>query len=424
MSKKICIIGLGYVGLPIAVEFSKQHHVTGFDINEKRVEELQSGRDRTNEISKTNLLKLPNLNFTSNKDDIKDSNYYIVTVPTPVDSSNVPDFSALKSASRLVGSVLKKGDVVCYESTVYPGATEEVCLPILEKISNLKLIEDFGLGYSPERINPGDKIHTLTNIVKVVSGSDQKTLNKLKNLYKSIIKAGVHTSPNIKTAEAAKVIENTQRDVNIALINEISIICNKLDIDTFDVLDAASTKWNFLKFQPGLVGGHCIGVDPYYLAYKAAAIGHNPEMILAGRRVNDEMPSYISQLILSNLIKDKHNFKKLKILFLGITFKENCPDTRNSKAITLFENLNDHNLAIDVYDPYIKKGEFSSSSKVFTTIKNISQHKKYNAIIFAVPHKQFLTKNFMNTIEKSLYKDGFIYDLKGRLPRKMGATRL
>jgi UDP-N-acetyl-D-galactosamine dehydrogenase len=423
MSSKVCIIGLGYVGLPIAVEFSKKYVVTGFDINEKRIKELKSGKDSTKEISSKNL-KSTNLNFTSNKDHIKDCNYYIVTVPTPVDSSNVPDFSALKSASMLVGSVLKKSDIVCYESTVYPGATEEICLPILEQTSNLKLNKEFGLGYSPERINPGDKIHTLTNIVKVVSGSDDKTLDKLKKLYNSIIKAGIHTSPNIKTAEAAKVIENTQRDVNIALINEISVICNKLNIDTYDVLEAAGTKWNFLKFQPGLVGGHCIGVDPYYLAHKAVTIGHNPEMILAGRRINDEMPSYICQLILSGLIKNKHNFMDLKILFLGVTFKENCPDTRNSKAITLFENLSNHNIAIDVYDPYIEKNTFTSSSETFKTVKNISRYKKYNAIILAVPHKQFLTKGFLNNIKKSLHKDGFLYDLKGMLPKKMGAIRL
>ena len=424
MKSKICIIGLGYVGLPLAVEFAKKYKVIGYDVNPKRVDELKSGKDSTNEISRTKLKQILNLNFTCDKKDLADCNLYIITVPTPVDASNSPDFSFLISASKTVGSFIKKSDIVCYESTVYPGATEEICLPILEKESGLQLNKDFGLGYSPERINPGDKTNTLSNIVKVVAGSDKKTLSKLKKTYEAIISAGIHAAPNIKTAEAAKVIENTQRDVNIALINEIAIICNKLNIDTNDVLEAAGTKWNFLNFKPGLVGGHCIGVDPYYLAHKATIIGHNPEMILAGRRINDEMPNYISQQIFGSLIKTKQNFENLKVLQLGITFKENCPDIRNSKAIKLYENLIKHKLAVDIFDPYLEKNEVVACSQDIRTLKTLPTSKKYHAVILTVPHNCFLKKSFFDTLQKIIYKNTLIYDLKGVLPKSLKATRL
>ncbi len=424
MSDKICIIGLGYVGLPIAVEFAKKYDVIGYDVNKQRIEELKNGFDGTNEVSNEQLNQKLSINFTSSQNDIEKCNLYIITVPTPVNSSNVPDFSHLISASEVVGASLKKGDIVCYESTVFPGATEEVCLPILEDKSGLLMNSDFGLGYSPERINPGDKTHKLSNIVKVVAGSNDITLNKLKQIYSSIVDAGIHCAPNIKTAEAAKVIENTQRDVNIALINEIAIICNKLDIDTHDVLKAAGTKWNFLNFEPGLVGGHCIGVDPYYLAHKATTIGHNPEIILAGRRINDEMPNYVAQQILGLLIKTKQNFEDLKILLLGLTFKENCPDTRNSKSIDLYQNLVGHNLDVDVYDPYIKEDQNITPINKTKVLDSLSNDKKYHAVILTVPHNIFLEKSFLKILHNIIHKDGLIYDLKGVLPREFEAIRL
>ena len=356
-STKISIIGLGYVGLPLAIEFSKKYKVTGFDINDQRIKELKSGHDRTLEVNSNDLENLENLNFTSDILDAKDSDFHIIGVPTPVDKNNTPDFSNLINASETIGSILKAGDIVIYESTVYQGATEDICIPCLEKQSGLKLNSDFYVGYSPERINPGDKNHRLTDIVKVTSGSTPESALLINDLYKSIITAGTHMASSIKVAEAAKVIENTQRDVNIGLINELATIFEKLSIDTEEVLNAAGTKWNFLPFKPGLVGGHCIGVDPYYLSYKAQAVGYEPEMILAGRRINDGMSKYISNQI-NNIMKSKDiNINNSNILVMGITFKEDCPDTRNTKVFDLIKELTYKGASVKTYDPWVNKDD-------------------------------------------------------------------
>ena len=409
MSKnKITIIGLGYVGLPLAIAFAEKYKVIGFDINEKRVNELNKCIDTTNEVSSVklkNALK-SSLIVTSKSDEISDSNIFIVTVPTPVSKSKIPDLSPLIKASKLVGSVLKNGDTVVYESTVYPGVTEDICVPILESNSGLKFNIDFYAGYSPERINPGDKEHTVTNIIKVVSGSTPETLNFLSKLYGSIIKAGIYEAPNIKTAEAAKVIENTQRDINIAFINELAVIFSKIGINTNEVLKAAGSKWNFLNFTPGLVGGHCIGVDPYYLAYKSAELGYTPHMILSGRRLNDSMPSFIVNQIIKKFLKSNFSIKNASALILGATFKENCPDLRNSKVVDLFNELDEFGVKVDIYDTHADSNEFKIEYG-FDKLEKIDD--KYNIIILAVSHNDFLGINPTNLLKEN----GVVYDIKG-----------
>jgi UDP-N-acetyl-D-galactosamine dehydrogenase len=387
----IAIIGLGYVGLPLAVEFSKKIKIIGFDINKQRVEDLKNGVDKTLEIESKillNQIKTKRLKITNIPKDIYNCQYYIITVPTPVDKNNKPDFYPLIKASELVGKNLKEGDIVIYESTVYPGATEEICVPILEKNSNLIYNNNFFVGYSPERINPGDKQHTLTRIVKVTSGSNIETANLVDNLYKEIIVAGTYKASSIKVAEAAKVIENSQRDINIAFVNELSKIFNLLEIDTDEVLKAAGTKWNFLNFKPGLVGGHCIGVDPFYLAQKAQEIGYHPEIILAGRRLNDSMGKYIASETIKEMIKKDIDIKKSKILVLGFTFKENCPDFRNTRVIDIINELNTYSLNVTIVDPWPSINEIFNEYN--TIIYNeIPKNIKFDAIIVAVGHHQF-----------------------------------
>ena len=387
--KNISIIGLGYVGLPLAVEFSKKFNVVGFDHDKNRIEELINSEDLTNEVTKKELKKT-DVKFTSSKGDLLKTDVYIVTVPTPVDSQKNPNLKSLMDASKLVGSLLKKNNLIIYESTVFPGATEELCIPILEKASGLKLNKDFYCGYSPERVNPGNKDHKLTDILKITSGSNKKALKMVDNLYKEIINAGTYKAESIKVAEAAKVIENTQRDLNIALVNELSLIFNKMNLDTNSVINAASTKWNFMKFTPGLVGGHCIGVDPYYLTYKAKKLGYSPEIILAGRNLNDKMPKLVTQKILKLMKAKKINIAKSSILVLGATFKENCPDIRNSKVIELIDNLSKKVKSINCFDPLVSKKD-RSTIKV-SWLNTIAESKKYDAIIFAVPHKEILDK--------------------------------
>ena len=406
---KIALIGLGYVGLPLAASFAHKYQVVGFDINTKRVDELNSGLDSTNELSTEQLKEVigATLNLTTSLDDIASCNIFIVTVPTPVTSSKSPDLTPVIKASESVASILKKGDTVVYESTVYPGVTEEVCVPILEEKSGLKFNRDFFVGYSPERINPGDKKHTITKITKVVSGSTPETLRSLSELYGSIIEAGIYEAPTIKTAEAAKVIENTQRDINIAFVNELSIIFSKMGIDTNEVLKAAGTKWNFLKFFPGLVGGHCIGVDPYYLAYKSQELGYTPEMILAGRRINDSMPTFIVNQIVKHLLSQNKNIKDASALILGATFKENCPDLRNSKVVDLFHELKEFGFKADVFDPEVDPETFVKEygfQKLSTLSKN-----QYDVVILAVAHDSFKKLN-----PKELIKEGgVVFDVKG-----------
>ena len=406
---KIAIIGLGYVGLPLAVEFGKQRAVLGFDINTKRIIELASGIDRTLEVSEAELLSAAQLRFTSDIEALADCNFFIVTVPTPIDSSKQPDLNPLIKASAVIGSVLKKGDIVVYESTVYPGATEEVCIPVLEEISNLIFNQDFYAGYSPERINPGDKVHRVTTILKVTAGSTPEIADLIDDVYNLVITAGTHKAPCIKVAEAAKVIENTQRDVNIALINELALIFNKMNIDTEAVLAAAGTKWNFLPFRPGLVGGHCIGVDPYYLTHKAQAIGYNPEIILAGRRLNDGMGEYVTTQLIKTMIKKRIQVEGSKVLILGLSFKENCPDVRNTKVIDIVHELQDYNIAVDVYDPWVD-GSAAQREYGITPIK-IPQPNQYDGIILAVAHQEFAQMQVEN-IRALGKQDHVLYDLK------------
>jgi UDP-N-acetyl-D-glucosamine/UDP-N-acetyl-D-galactosamine dehydrogenase len=383
----IGVIGLGYVGLPLAVEFCKYFKVIGFDVNEDRIQKLRRGIDDTLEITAQELENANNLLLTHDKDELKSCNIYIVTVPTPVDKNNRPDFYPLISASKIVGANINLGDIVIYESTVYPGATEEICVPILEEVSGLKFNQDFFVGYSPERINPGDKSYKLPNIKKIVSGSSIEVGKKIQGLYEKIITAGTHLANSIKIAEAAKVIENTQRDVNIALINELAIIFNKLNIDTDEVLIAAGTKWNFLPFRPGLVGGHCIGVDPYYLTHKAQEIGYHPEIILAGRRINDAMGEYVAAQLIKFMLKKKIYINGSKILILGITFKENCPDIRNTKVLDVIDELREFGCDVEIYDPWVKAGDrLRVKDAIF--IDEIQQHR-YDGIILAVPHANF-----------------------------------
>lgn len=406
---KIAVIGLGYVGLPLAVEFGKQHSVVGFDINASRIAALMAGTDHTLEVSNEELAVAIHLRYSSDIQTLKDCNFFIVTVPTPIDSSKQPDLTPLITASKAVGSLLKKDDIVVYESTVYPGATEEVCVPVLEEVSGLIFNQDFYAGYSPERINPGDKEHRVTNILKVTAGSTPEIADFVDEVYNLIITAGTHKAPSIRVAEAAKIIENTQRDVNIALINELAVIFNKMGIDTEAVLKAAGTKWNFLPFRPGLVGGHCIGVDPYYLTHKAQAIGHNPEIILAGRRLNDSMGEYVVTQLVKTMIKKRIQIEGAKVLVLGLSFKENCPDVRNTKVIDIVHELQKYNVEIDVHDPWIDANEAKREYSITPISQPLS--KQYDGIIIAVAHEQFIKMG----IEKirALGKDNHvIYDLK------------
>jgi len=408
-NKKIALIGLGYVGLPLAVEFGKKRKVFGFDVNKQRINELINGVDSTNEVTSQELKNAIYLSYTNNLDDIKDCYIYIITVPTPIDKYKKPDLSFLVKSSEAVASVLKKGNIVIYESTVYPGATEEICVPILEKQSGFKFNVDFYCGYSPERINPGDKEHRVANIKKVTSGSTPEIATQVDELYQEIIVAGTHKSNSIKIAEAAKVIENTQRDVNIALINEFAIIFNKLGIDTESVLDAAGTKWNFLPFRPGLVGGHCIGVDPYYLTHKAIEVGYNPEMILAGRRLNDNMGFYVADQVSKIMVKKRINTENSNVLIMGLTFKENCPDLRNTRVVDLIEGLKGFNCNIDVYDPWADKDEAFNEYNI--RLIDIPLEGRYDAIILAVAHNNF--KELSPEQIKVFGKDNHVlYDLK------------
>lgn len=406
---KICIIGLGYVGLPLAVEFGGKYKTIGFDIDEKRIVNLRAGHDSTLEVSDQELSASKQLNYTYEIADIVDANVYIVTVPTPIDSNKNPDLTPLIKASEMLGGIVKQGDVVIYESTVYPGATEEVCLPVIEQISGLVYNVDFFAGYSPERINPGDKLHRVTNIVKVTSGSNPEIATFVDELYKSIIVAGTHKATSIRVAEAAKVIENTQRDLNIALINELAIIFKKLDIDTEDVLKAAGTKWNFLPFRPGLVGGHCIGVDPYYLTHKAQSIGYNPEIILAGRRINDGMGKYVVTELVKTMVKKRIHVAGAKILLLGLAFKENCPDLRNTRVVDIVAELQDYNVSVDVYDPWVGKPE--AKHEYGLDLIDMPEIAKYDAAIIAVAHDQFVELGACK-IREFLKKDGLLFDLK------------
>jgi len=418
---KLAIIGLGYVGLPLAVEFGKKTEVLGFDINQHRISELKSGTDSTLECSNEELSAAVNLSYSAQGDDLKASNVYIVTVPTPIDKNKNPDLRPLISASRLLGAVIAKGDVVIYESTVYPGATEEDCIPVIEEISGLKFNTDFYAGYSPERINPGDKEHRVTTIKKVTSGSTAEAATFVDDLYQQIITAGTHKASSIKVAEAAKVIENTQRDVNIALINELSLIFNRLNIDTEEVLLAAGTKWNFLPFRPGLVGGHCIGVDPYYLTHKAQEIGYNPEMILAGRRLNDHMGSYVVSEIIKLMLRKRIHISDANILILGLTFKENCPDLRNTRVTDMIKEFSEYGANVEVYDPWVDKDEAFEEYAIrpIDTMKD----NHYDAMVLAVSHNEFVEMG-ADAIHKLGKENHVLYDIKYLLKKDQVDGRL
>ncbi len=415
--ERIGIIGLGYVGLPLAVEFGKILEVVGFDINQLRIDELKKGIDRTLEVDKVELSSSTLLSFSTNPEELKKVNYFIITVPTPVDEYKTPDLTPLIKASETVGKVLKKGDIVIYESTVYPGCTEEDCVPVLEKFSGLKFNVDFFCGYSPERINPGDKQHRLPNIKKVTSGSTPEIAEKVDQLYKKIIKAGTHKASSLKVAEAAKVIENAQRDINIAFVNELSLIFERMGIDTHEVLNAAGTKWNFLPYKPGLVGGHCIGVDPYYLTYKADSLGYHPQVILAGRRINDNMGVHIANRVIKLMTQNNLPVNKSKILVLGITFKENCPDIRNSKAIDVIRELQSFGTDVEVYDPHADTQEVKHEYGLSLTT---TLNKKYAAIVLAVSHDEFKKLDW-NLIKN---ENTIIYDVKGFLDKDFVSARL
>jgi UDP-N-acetyl-D-galactosamine dehydrogenase len=420
---KIGVIGLGYVGLPLAVEFAKKYNVIGFDNNKKRIQELKKGKDKTNEITKSQLNKVKSsLNLVHKPEDLSSANFYIVTVPTPIDSNKKPDLGSIKSASSILSQLLKKGDIVVFESTVYPGATREICIPILEKKSGLKFNVDFYVGYSPERINPGDKKHTVSDIIKVVSGSNKYALRIISKIYASIIKAGIHKASSIEVAEAAKVIENTQRDLNIALANELSIIFNKIGIDTKEVLDAASTKWNFSPFYPGLVGGHCIGVDPYYLTYKSKKVGHNPQVILSGRSLNDNMPEKIISLLNDSFLSKKKSIIGSRILVMGYTFKENCPDIRNTKVFDIIQILQSFNVKITLFEPLISRSEIKS---VFPNITFTNTPKKsfFDSVILCVPHNEFKDLGVIR-IKEFLKRDGIFFDVKSLFNKDESDIRL
>jgi len=418
---RLALIGLGYVGLPLAVEFGKKMDVIGFDINQARIAELESGVDSTLEVSKHELVEACGLKFSFSIEDLRSCSVYIVTVPTPIDKNKNPDLSPLIGASTLLGEVITRGDVVIYESTVYPGATEEVCIPIIEKISGLNFNEDFYAGYSPERINPGDKQHSVTTIKKVTSGSTPEVADFVDELYRSIIIAGTYKVSSIKVAEAAKIIENTQRDVNIALINELAIIFDKLGIETEEVLLAAGTKWNFLPFRPGLVGGHCIGVDPYYLTYKAQEIGYNPEMILAGRRLNDHMGNYVVSQIIKLMLKKRVHINGSNILIMGLTFKENCPDLRNTRVIDIVHEFREYGANVDVYDPWVDKDEAVDEYAIRPVDEPGSGH--YDAIVLAVNHKEFVEMGIQNI--RGFGKESHVlYDIKYIFPAQNVDGRL
>ncbi|WP_394172271.1 Vi polysaccharide biosynthesis UDP-N-acetylglucosamine C-6 dehydrogenase TviB [Thalassotalea litorea] len=418
---KIAVIGQGYVGLPLAVEFGKKFPTLGFDINQARIDELVAGKDSTLEVSELELAESKNIAFSSSVEDLNKCNVYIITVPTPIDSHKNPDLTPLIKASEMLGKVVSKSDVIIYESTVYPGATEEDCIPVVEKVSGLTFNEDFFAGYSPERINPGDKQHRVTNIKKVTSGSNAEVADFVDALYNTIIEAGTHKATSIKVAEAAKVIENTQRDVNIALINELALIFNKLNIDTLEVLEAAGTKWNFLPFRPGLVGGHCIGVDPYYLTHKAQSIGYHPEMILAGRRLNDQMGSYVVSQLTKGMVKKGIQIKDANVLVMGLTFKENCPDLRNTKVVDIVSELKEYNMNVDILDPWCSSDE-AQREYGLNTIET-SEEGKYDAIILAVGHDEFKEMGAENI--RALGKsDCIVYDLKYVLEKSFTDLRL
>src|SRR5574344_1492517 len=413
MKNKICIIGLGYVGLPLAHAFSSKYDVVGFDINKERIDELNNFFDRTLELDENQMKEAikNGMKFTLSIEDIKDCNIYIVTVPTPIKDNNDPDLTPLIKSSETVAKVLKQNDIVIYESTVYPGVTEEICVPVLEKFSNLKFNEDFFCGYSPERINPGDKEHTVTKILKITSGSTPEIAEKVNELYKSIIKAGTHLASSIKVAEAAKVIENTQRDVNIALINELAMIFDLMDINTQDVIEAAATKWNFIKLFPGLVGGHCIGVDPYYLTHKAQAVGYNPEVILSGRRINDNMGIYVANKVIKLMIQKNKKIKHSRILILGITFKENCPDIRNSRVIDVIKELREFGCNVEVYDYWIDESDKKTKPLNFLESLPLNS-ERYDAIIVAVNHDKF--KDITTSDYKGMSRgEPIVLDVKG-----------
>ncbi|APD05876.1 protein CapL [Flavobacteriaceae bacterium UJ101] len=422
---QICVIGLGYVGLPLALEFGKKYRTIGFDINTERVEELSRGEDHTLEADPKELQEVMSyqdnekgLKFTSELQSISECNVFIVTVPTPINAFKAPDLKPLLSASKMLGSILKKNDLVIYESTVYPGCTEEDCVPVLESESGLKFNKDFYCGYSPERINPGDKVNTLTTIKKVTSGSTEEVATYVDNLYASIIKAGTHKASSIKVAEASKAIENAQRDVNISFVNELALIFDRIGIDTIDVLEAAGTKWNFLKFKPGLVGGHCIGVDPYYLAHKAESLGYHPQVILSGRRVNDNMGMFVANKVVKLLIQNGHTIKGSKSLILGITFKENCPDIRNTKVVDIYSELTQFGVDVDIYDPWANKEEVKEEYGI--ELVNSIGGKRYSSIIIAVSHKEFLDLD-INLLKES---KGVVFDTKSFLDRDIVDGRL
>ena len=429
-SINIAVIGLGYVGLPLARLFATKYPVVGFDINRQRVNEINNGIDRTLEVEEVTLkeslvsknpvgLNMNGLFCSFNPEDIKACNFYVVTVPTPVDKNNRPDLTPLIKASETVGRVISKGDIVVYESTVYPGATEEDCVPVIEKISGLKFNTDFFAGYSPERINPGDKEHTVEKIRKITSGSTPEIAEVVDHTYRSVIVSGTHKASSIRVAEAAKVIENSQRDINIAFVNELAKIFNAMKIDTHDVLEAAATKWNFLPFNPGLVGGHCIGVDPYYLAQKAQQAGYHPEIILAGRRMNDSMGKYVATEVVKLMIKNEIQVKSSKILMLGITFKENCPDIRNTKATDIYHELVSYGIEVDIYDPWASPEEVQHEYGI-KIIKSLNKATHYGAVILAVAHREFLELNL-----RAFRSEGtIIYDVKGILPRELVHARL
>ena len=427
---KIAVIGLGYVGLPLAIEFGKKYKVLGFDINEKRIKDLLKGKDETNEADMDRLEAATSvqsndkgLHFSSDASDLRKYNIFIVTVPTPINQFKAPDLSYLLHASQMIGKALKKSDIVIYESTVYPGCTEEDCVPVLEKFSGLTFNKDFFCGYSPERINPGDKVNTLTKIKKVTSGSTAAVADIVDQLYASVIVAGTHKAPSIKVAEASKAIENAQRDLNISFVNELALIFDRIGIDTNDVIEAAATKWNFLKYKPGLVGGHCIGVDPYYLAHKASSLGYHAEVILSGRRVNDNMGTFVASKVVKLLIKKKHTINGSKVLILGITFKENCPDIRNSRVIDIYNELKQFGLEVDVYDPHANK-EHVKAQYGIELISELAPKAKtaerYHAIILAVSHKEFPDIDF-NSLKTN---DAVIYDTKAALDRLIVDGRL
>ncbi len=434
--KTIAVIGLGYVGLPLAVEFGKHRPTLGFDVNAKRVLELESGHDNTLEVKDKDLAAATHLTFTAKLDDLKAADIFIIAVPTPVDKNKRPDLGPLLSASETVGKALKRGDIVIYESTVYPGATEEDCVPVLERVSDLAYNHDFFCGYSPERINPGDKVNTLTTIKKVTSGSTPEIADEVDALYNEIVTAGTHKAPSIKVAEAAKVIENSQRDINIAFVNELAVLFNKMNIDTLDVLQAAGTKWNFLPFRPGLVGGHCIGVDPYYLTHKAQELGHNPEIILAGRRLNDNMGYYVAHQVIKLMIQNDFKVQGSRVLVLGMTFKENCPDIRNSRVIDVVRELQEFSCKVDVFDPWADGAEVKheygidlvqlpqNGDIIADLPEDVDRHIRtidgYQAVVLTVAHAQFNHYHYTCAHNKSC----IVYDIKGRLPRDLVAGRL